>query len=223
MATCYSKTDYYCSHDANRNGLCTASSRLIDAHFNFIRQVTLTALDCVETVFHCVLPKGCEHSEYNYSDSNLCCRDDMCCDIPEPCWMPKFVGENCCEICEGGKATITVWLTNNDFRSQNYRFEQRGDKLGIVNISPSSLTLGPKERTKVTITFEAPANPSHITHAKYDLLIWIDSCRDYYFRWVLHTVKKPKHCCLEITVNDVPDYVVHWYDHFYCQRPCTCE
>jgi hypothetical protein len=27
-------------------------------------------------------------------------------------------------------------------------------------------------------------------------------------------------CCREVDVNDDPDYVLHWYDHFYVTRPC---
>lgn len=237
MTDCCTKSKYSpCSehghhHQSTRSdsiysaSVCGATAKLIDAHFNFCRRVTHATLDCLEAVLDCVFPKDCEptgnHRGYSYHESFSGCVDDMCCTIPEPCWMPKSVGEYCCEICDGGKASLTVWLTNEDFRPQTYRIERRGDLSGRVSIHPSTLTLGPKERAKITITFDAPASPGHVAQACYDLLIWIDSCRDYYLRWVLHTRKHPKPCCVELAIADQPDYITHWYDHFYCLKPCT--
>src|SRR4051812_248046 len=31
-----------------------------------------------------------------------------CCDIPEPCWMPRCLGEIDCQVCPGAAATIRV-------------------------------------------------------------------------------------------------------------------
>jgi hypothetical protein len=33
--------------------------------------------------------------------------------------------------------------------------------------------------------------------------------------------RRQQACCREVAVDDNPDYVLHWYDHFYLPRACV--
>jgi hypothetical protein len=76
--------------------------------------------------------------------------------------------------------------------------------------------LGPKERKGVTARFALPANGPQ----QYELLIWVRGCSDHYLRWLIERTTETRACCYEVDVRDIPDYVIHWYDHFYCMKPC---
>ena len=52
-------------------------------------------------------------------------------------------------------------------------------------------------------------------------LVWIRGCKDYFIRWTVVTAASGVSCCAtELELEDCPDLIHHWYDHFYCQRPC---
>jgi hypothetical protein len=77
------------------------------------------------------------------------------------------------------------------------------------------------EREFISATLKTPPNANLGT--SYEAIVWIRACRDYYLRWTV-TVADRADCCAEvIDVVDEPDYVHHWYDHFYCRRPCGDE
>ena len=84
-----------------------------------------------------------------------------------------------------------------------------------MTFSETSFFLGPKERRTVTATFTMPTERKDV-----DLLIWVRGCSDYYMRWTITSAATSKACCYEVDVIDEPDYVDHWYDHFYCPKPC---
>ncbi|MCG8312080.1 MAG: hypothetical protein MI976_02590 [Pseudomonadales bacterium] len=220
----------HCSDNKKSGSLHGVFNKVLDAQFAICRYLTHKTVDCIESfLYGCHSQHNCHNRyrshQHGYSihEDELGCIDDMCCQIPEPCWMPKSLGEYHCEVCDSGKVSLTLLMTNEDYLPRTYKLSRRGDTVGKVNFSVNELRLQPKERTKVTVTFDAPNKPSHCDVACYDLLIWIDSCRDYYLRWVICTSHKPNPCCLEVPLLDRPDYVVHWYDHFYCQRHCCSE
>jgi hypothetical protein len=139
-----------------------------------------------------------------------------CCgDIPEPCWMPLALGEVNCRLCPGTSGVVRLVVTNQDYRAHNYVIQAAGKDAAHIAVSPAQVTLGPKERLTVTATFTAPQQAG--TH---DALIWVRGCRDHYLRWTVTVGDKADACCFEVVVDDTPDYVVHWYDHFYCEKPC---
>lgn len=210
-----------CCHGkpAHHSAFSMVLSKVVDAHFELCRYVTHKSIDCIEGLLCCHEHNSC-CSHYDRHPPSCGCKEDMCCEIPEPCWMPKFKGEYCCEVSEGGKVSLTLWIANEDFKTQTYRFSRRGDAAGRVEFSETEVTLQAKERAKVIVTFEAPKQPASCKQSCYDLVIWIDSCRDYYLRWNICTSQCPKPCCVESFIDDVPDYVVHWYDHFYCYQRC---
>jgi len=143
---------------------------------------------------------------------------NSCCDIPPACWMPIGHGELCCELGVGGHGQIWLHVTNEDYRPHVYTAKAAGPDAALFTFSPAQVTLGPKERTVITCTFDLP--PSQPTKRLIEAVIWVLGCRNHFVRWRIDTCGKHRHCCHDVCIEDCPDYIVHWYDHFYCRRPC---
>jgi hypothetical protein len=145
------------------------------------------------------------------------------CEIPEPCWMPLPLGERCCQLAPGEKGTLCLVVGNGDFRPHSYQFAATGKSAAHVSFSQAAATLGPKERIAVTATFTLPPGTKadgDCSCIDHEALIWVRGCRNHYLRWSIDEVACSKPCCHEVVVSDDPDYVLHWYDHFYVARPC---
>jgi hypothetical protein len=146
-----------------------------------------------------------------------------CCEVPEPCWMPLSLGEITCTLRPGDSGTVCLVVTNEDFRPHNYQFAATGKSAAQVSFSTAAATLGPKERMAVTATFTVPRDGKPAPDCRcldHDALIWVRGCRNHYLRWTVDEIANSKACCHEVQVFDEPDYVLHWYDHFYVTRPC---
>lgn len=141
-----------------------------------------------------------------------------CCDIPEPCWMPRCLGEFNCLVCPGSSATIRVRITNEDIRPRTMVALASGSAAKDVTFTPQSLHLGPKEQGSITAALNMPANAKDGESA--EAIIWVRGCRDYYIRWTVTAGSRSGCCAHEVNVCDGPDNILHWYDHFYCPRPC---
>lgn len=148
-------------------------------------------------------------------------RSGSCCDIPEACWMPKPLGEVTCRLKPGATGDVRLQVTNGDYSSHQVTAQSAGPNGGLVQFTPSQIVLGPKERTTILARFTAPKAPG-----TYEVVLWVTVCSDHYLRWTVEVVDekdcrdKPDCCCFDVTVDDTPDHVVHWYDHFYCPKPC---
>ncbi|MBL6752630.1 MAG: hypothetical protein ISP90_19115 [Nevskia sp.] len=138
-----------------------------------------------------------------------------CCAVPEPCWMPLEIGSAKLQLAAEGAGEIHFVVTNGDYRSRTFTAKAAGADAGLVQISPASAVLGPNERGAFTAKITNPGKPG-----TYEALIWILGCRDHYLRVTIVVGEKQKNTCYKVTVDDEPDYVVHWYDHFYCKKPC---
>jgi hypothetical protein len=150
-------------------------------------------------------------------------KGSSCCDIPEPCWMPLSLGEVKCVLRPGDTGTVCLVVSNGDFRPHAYQFAATGKSAAHVGFSTASVTLGPKERIAVTATLTVPKEGKDGEDCRcidHEVLIWVRGCRNHYLRWTVDELASSKPCCHEVVVNDDPDYVLHWYDHFYVTRPC---
>lgn len=137
------------------------------------------------------------------------------CKIPPPCWMPRSAGCVVSHVSPGSSATLRICVTNCGNTQRTISFDDAGKN--IVTFNPTSLTLGPMEIGEVTATLAAQSG-----ECENSALIWIRGCKEYYVRWTAKTVKRGASCsCHEISIDDCPDYIHHWYDHFYCPRPCA--
>jgi len=145
-----------------------------------------------------------------------------CCHIPEPCWMPVSHGPVKCMLRAGDKGEIRLCVVNEDFQPHSYAIAVKGADAGLVHISSATLTLGPKESGEVHASFAMPASGAK---DHYAVVLWVVGCRAHYVQWDIDLCDpEDKYCddCCDhhVSIHDQPDYIVHWYDHFYCARPC---
>jgi hypothetical protein len=147
-------------------------------------------------------------------------KTSTCCDIPEPCWMPLEIGEVVCRLCPGGRGVVRLRITNTDFRQRSYNIVATGPDAGRISFDVGTFVLDPKVRRTVTATFDAASDDGDKCHKELEALVWVLGCRYNYLRWAIHVGHHEEPCCREFEVQDGPDYVLHWYDHFYCPRPC---
>jgi hypothetical protein len=146
-----------------------------------------------------------------------------CCDIPDPCWMPQSLGEVKCTLAPGGTGEICLVITNEDFVAHPYAVVAAGADAGLVTATPANLKLGPKERGCVVVKLKMPNERPKRDDCccdEVEVVIWVRGCRNHYLRWVVEWSDCSQPCCDTIYVNDTPDYVLHWYDHFYLPRQC---
>ncbi len=139
------------------------------------------------------------------------------CKIPPPCWMPRSAGCVVSHVCPGSPATLRIRVTNCGPMARTISFDDAGKSQ--VTFQPGKLTLGPMETGAVTATLAVSSSQDE--GGEQSALVWIRGCVEHYIRWTVKTVKRGAvACCHEISVEDCPDFIHHWYDHFYCARPC---
>lgn len=137
------------------------------------------------------------------------------CHIPPPCWMPRALGDVTSHICPGGTATLRIRVTNCSVTQREIRIAAPGSD---VKANPPVLQLHPMERGTSILSVSMPADA--YTGAEREFLIWVNGCLNQYLRWTVKVVKRGADCCHEVEVEDCADNIHHWYDHFYCPRPC---
>lgn len=144
-----------------------------------------------------------------------------CCDIPEPCWMPESLGEVESRACPGATVTVRLLITNCDRVPRTMTMSAAGEAAGLVNLQPTTLVLGPKERGAASATLKVA--PDAAVGEEIEALLWVLGCREHYLRWTVVVGKRGGDCYHEVKFEDCPDLVHHWYDHFYCRRPCLYQ
>jgi hypothetical protein len=135
------------------------------------------------------------------------------CTIPPACWMPVDAGTVRTTACAGAKATLSVRVTNCGATPRDITVEANLKASQGGTITPPNLVVGPMETATSTVTVNVPDGHEQ------QYLIWVRGCKSHFIRW---TVATGEHCAGSSTVDvdDCPDNVHHWYDHFYCQHPC---
>jgi hypothetical protein len=76
------------------------------------------------------------------------------------------------------------------------------------------LNLGPMERGTAVVKLD------FTDCEEIEELVWVRGCYDHYIRWTVSESRFGGDTCHELDVEDCPEYIHHWYDHFYCERPC---
>jgi hypothetical protein len=141
-----------------------------------------------------------------------------CCDIPPPCWMPRSLGSCTSHVTQCRTACVRFVITNCDRVKRTIAVQPSGAGADRVTVSPPTVALGPQERATVSACVSIPDDAKD--GEKFETLLWVRGCKEYYFRWTVSVGTVGVDSCHEIEVCDCPDYVHHWYDHFYCVRPC---
>ena len=139
------------------------------------------------------------------------------CRIPPPCWAPQPLGTVTSHACPGAAATLRICITNCGFTRRAVRIEVPKDS--GIKVDPANLTLEQLERECAILSITLPADAAQSTEKEY--LVWVRGCKNHYLRWKVTVSSRGGCSCHEIDVEDCPDLVHHWYDHFYCRRPCT--
>lgn len=138
------------------------------------------------------------------------------CDIPPPCWLPRSLGEVRSVACPGGTASLRIRVTNCQPAPSKVEVAARPG--ADTELEPPSATLEAMERKWFGARLSVPQDAGE--GQKIEILLWILGCNAHYLRWTVEVAGKVHGSCHEVEVEDCPDHVHHWYDHFYCHRPC---
>jgi hypothetical protein len=139
------------------------------------------------------------------------------CEIPTPCWMPQELGKLTSYVCGGGTASLHVAVTNCDDEPRIVKAEVTGTT-AKADIQPGQLSLGPMEEGVITVSLMVPEDA--VKAEPLRALVWIRGCKVHFLRWTVKMSAIASDSAHEVRVEDCPDLIHHWYDHFYCVRPC---
>jgi hypothetical protein len=87
-----------------------------------------------------------------------------------------------------------------------------------MQIDPTSLVIEPQERGIIEVTVRLPEKTR--PGQTYTGPIVVRGCRDHYVRVEVTVTECTARTACEAFVDDCADHIHHWYDHFYCPRPC---
>lgn len=140
------------------------------------------------------------------------------CEIPPPCWMPRSAGEIHSLVCPGGTAVLQIRVTNCQARASRVQAAfAKAD--AATTVSPSELLLGAMERGRFSAKVAVADDACKGEQKEY--LLWVRGCNAHFVRWIVEPASGVSSSCHEVDIDDCPDMVHHWYDHFYCDRPCS--
>jgi hypothetical protein len=91
-------------------------------------------------------------------------------------------------------------------------------KPGGLTIQPEELGLGPYEREDVAVSLSLA--PGAAKGEEREIVLVVRGCQDHVLRWTVK-VSSCECSCATVDVEDCPDFLHHWYDHFYCARGCA--
>ena len=137
------------------------------------------------------------------------------CTIPPPCWEPQPIGDVTTRVCPGNKAVLRLHIENCGSKARTITVDT-ADKL--VDVTPASLTVPAYLTETVVVSLDIPATAKE--GETRTMVVWVRGCYVHYLRWTIDVTCKNASCCSDVHVDDCPDLVHHWYDHFYCNRPC---
>lgn len=152
-----------------------------------------------------------------FATSKAGARGCSTCDIPPPCWMPRQL----CEVTSYGQGgdttTVTFAITNCSMANRNISIFTTTSVAGL-SFSSTALTLGAMERGWVDVTFTIPTTLT--SGPGIEILLWVRGCKLHFLRWAIKLAPVSANTSYEVDVEDCAELVHHWYDHFYCPRPC---
>ncbi len=145
-------------------------------------------------------------------------RGSSCCEIPPPCWEPRLAGTCCLTLAPGSVGTIRVHVTNCGWTREVVHITAPGRFAEFVSFQPTTVAPGPQERATILVHVKVPENVKPGLSVAGPLLVL--GCVDHYIRVNVTVAECAGLCCCDVVVNDCQDQIHHWYDHFYCPRPC---
>jgi hypothetical protein len=140
------------------------------------------------------------------------------CEVPPPCWMPRELPPVDSRACPGATTKLDLVVENCAAEAHSVSITVSGPDAGLVTVTPAILTIAPFEHGLFTATMSVPPGADH--HWRAGVILWVHGCREHVLHWEVRTDERGCGTHHEVRVDDCPDYVHHWYDHFYCERPC---
>lgn len=138
------------------------------------------------------------------------------CSIPPPCWLPQSLGDRTSHVSRCSTVCLELELDNCGLEGRRVKVAAKGDQ--NVTVSPNELDLGPLERGRVKVCVHVPDDAK--TGSRKEVTVVVAGCKVHYLRWTISVGTFGLSTDHRVRVEDCPDYVHHWYDHFYCARPC---
>ncbi len=143
---------------------------------------------------------------------------DCACHIPPPCWMPRMQHQVVSYGVAGDEASLTFEITNESMAARSIRVFTTTPMTGL-SLTSTTVNLAAMARTEVTVVYTIPAGTT--ANPGTEILLWISGCRLHFQRWIVKLGTVSADTDQEVWVKDGPENLHHWYDHFYCQHPCT--
>lgn len=137
------------------------------------------------------------------------------CEIPPPCWAPQPAGEIETRACPGNKAVLRLQITNCGALKRKISVDATNK---AVTVQPASLTVEPFEEETFVLSLDISATANK--GEEHKTIVWVHGCYLHYVRWTVEVTDKHGSCVDNVDIEDCPDLIHHWYDHFYCDRPC---
>jgi hypothetical protein len=140
------------------------------------------------------------------------------CEIPPPCWEPRPAGTCCLMLAPGSVATVRIHVSNCGWDRHIVGITALGKIAGWMKFEPTTMILGPQERAAFVVTLKVPDNIKPGLSLSGPILV--RGCVDHFVRVDLTIAECAGVTCCDLAVRDCQDQIHHWYDHFYCPRPC---
>jgi len=140
------------------------------------------------------------------------------CEIPPPCWEPRPAGTCRLQLTPGATGTLRIHVSNCDWTRRVVLVTAIGRIAAFLKFDPTTLVVGPQECETFRITVRVPdgVKPGECFSGP----VLVRGCVDHYIRLEVTVADCAGCTCCDVTVSDCADNIHHWYDHFYCARPC---
>jgi len=140
------------------------------------------------------------------------------CEIPAPCWEPRLAGSCRLDLPPGSAATVRVHVTNCGWSRQVVVLTATGKLAAIVKLEPTTLIVEPQDQATFKVTVHVPDKAQ--AGEVFSGALLVRGCLNHFARVIVRVADCASATCCDIEVKDCPDNIHHWYDHFYCPRPC---
>ncbi len=140
------------------------------------------------------------------------------CEIPPPCWEPRPAGTCSLVLPPGCTGTLRVHVTNCSWRTRIVGITAVGHLAGWLKFEPTTQVIDLQAQATFVVRVRAPddVKPGHTVSG----LIVVRGCLDHVVRLRVTVAECAGRTCCEVAIQDCQDHIHHWYDHFYCLRPC---
>jgi hypothetical protein len=140
------------------------------------------------------------------------------CEIPPPCWEPRPAGTCTLVLPPGGAGTIRVHVANCDWSRGVVVLTSTGKIAGWMTFQPTTMVIDAQSHGTFRVTVRVPEGVEPGETLSGPLLV--RGCLDHFVRVVVRVAECADGGCCDASVRDCHDQIHHWYDHFYCPRPC---